>query len=196
MKKHPLVKKVIISKKQINKKIKELAKSIEKYYYDEHQDLNQNTVLCLGLLKGSVPFMAKFIEQLTKLECQTEYMSVASFEGNIEATGVPRITADSNVDFSDRDVLIVEDIIDSGRTLKLIKEYLFGKGAKSVKICTIFDKKEGRKVDLHADWYGFDVPHKFLIGFGLDYQERLRNLPYVAIADEDKIKNWQWKKLK
>lgn len=192
MKIHPLVKKILITNKEINKKCFELGQIINNYYFNEYP-INNNTILCLGLLKGCIPFMAKFISYLVDIECETEYIVISSYFGGIKSKNNPKILFDLSVSIINRDILLIEDIIDSGKTIKMIKDYLFLKGAKSVKVVTLLDKKEGRKVDLVADWYGFDVSLAFLIGFGLDYQERLRNLPYIAIADLEKLKKWKWK---
>ncbi|WP_425379145.1 hypoxanthine phosphoribosyltransferase [Spiroplasma endosymbiont of Polydrusus pterygomalis] len=191
MKIHPLVKEVLITTEEIDQKCFELGQKISHYYLNEHP-AQDNTILCLGLLKGCIPFMAKLIPQLVGVECETEYMVVSSYFGGVKSNDTPQILLDLPMPITNRDILLVEDITDSGKTIKMIKDYLYLKGARSVKVVTLLDKKAGRKVDLAADWYGFDVPPTFLIGFGLDYQERLRNLPYIAIADQDKIKNWKW----
>ncbi|MBW3057748.1 hypoxanthine phosphoribosyltransferase [Spiroplasma poulsonii] len=191
MKLHPLVKEVLITAEEIEQKCLELGQEISSYYLNEYP-VQDNTILCFGLLKGCIPFMAKFIPHLVGVECETEYMVVSSYFGGVKSNGVPQILLDLPIPVTNRDVLLVEDIIDSGKTVKMIKEYLYLKGARSVKVVTLLDKKAGRKVDLVADWYGFDVPDAFLIGFGLDYEERLRNLPYIAIADTAKLKTWQW----
>ncbi|AHF58089.1 hypoxanthine phosphoribosyltransferase [Spiroplasma eriocheiris] len=188
---HPLVKEILISEAQIDQRCAELGAEISAYYSQPEHKLKDNTILCLGLLKGCIPFMAKFIRHLT-IECETEYMVVSSYFGGVKGNGAPKIVLDLPIPIDQRDILLVEDIIDSGKTIKMIKDYLILKGAKSVKVVTLLDKKAGREVDLVPDWFGFDVPHAFLIGFGLDYEERLRNLPYVAIADTDKIKTWKW----
>lgn len=135
--------------------------------------------------------MAKFISYL-KINCITEYMAVSSYFGGIKGNGMPKILLDLPISIDNRDILLVEDIIDSGKTIKLVKEYLLLKRAKSVRVVTLLDKKMSYKINLIADWWGFIVPNVFLIGFGLDYEERLRNLPYIGIADYDKMKVWKW----
>ncbi|MFU0252572.1 hypoxanthine phosphoribosyltransferase [Spiroplasma sp. Moj] len=191
MKIHPLVKEILITTEEIDEKCFELGQQISHYYLNEYP-AKDNTILCLGLLKGCIPFMAKFISHLVGIECETEYMVVSSYFGGIKSKDTPQILFDLPMPITNRDILLVEDIIDSGKTIKMIKDYLYLKGARSVKVVTLLDKKAGRKVDLAADWYGFDVPPAFLIGFGLDYQERLRNLPYIAIADQKKLATWKW----
>ncbi|ELL44974.1 hypoxanthine phosphoribosyltransferase [Spiroplasma melliferum] len=191
MKIHPLVKEILITTEEIDEKCFELGQQISHYYLNEYP-AKDNTILCLGLLKGCIPFMAKFIAHLVGVECETEYMVVSSYFGGVKSKDTPQILLDLPMPITNRDILLVEDIIDSGKTIKMIKDYLYLKGARSVKVVTLLDKKAGRKVDLVADWYGFDVPPAFLIGFGLDYQERLRNLPYIAIADQEKLATWKW----
>ncbi|AGR40891.1 hypoxanthine phosphoribosyltransferase [Spiroplasma taiwanense] len=186
---HPLVKKILFSEDQIDKRVSELTDEIAEYY--KKNNLKENTVLLIGLLKGCVPFMANFLKHF-KYECQTEYMVVSSYLGGTKTSGEPKINLDLNISVKDKHILIVEDIIDSGITLDYIKKYLYFKGAKEIKIVTLLDKPEGRKIELKADWNGFKVENEFLIGFGLDYEERLRNLPYVAVCDVTKLKDWKW----
>ncbi|AXF96742.1 hypoxanthine phosphoribosyltransferase [Spiroplasma phoeniceum] len=191
MKIHPLVKEILITTEEIDEKCFELGQQISHYYLNEYP-AKDNTILCLGLLKGCISFMTKLISHLVGIECETEYMVVSSYFGGIKSKYTPQILLDLPMPITNRDILLTEDIIDSCKTIKIIKDYLYLKGARSVKIVTLLDKKAGRKVDLDADWYGFDVPPAFLIGFGLDYQECLRNLPYIAIADQKKLATWKW----
>ncbi|WP_338966863.1 hypoxanthine phosphoribosyltransferase [Spiroplasma endosymbiont of Lonchoptera lutea] len=181
MEKHPAVKEILFTHQQIIERTKALALEISKYY-----QANDSTIIILGILKGCIPFLAEFISHLT-IECEIDFMTIASFHGGTEASSTPQIIMDINQDITNRDILIIEDIIESGASLLTIKEYLFLKGAKTVKMVTLLDKTKGRKVELNADWTGFKAPQEFLIGYGLDYQEKLRNLPYVAIADMEKI---------
>lgn len=179
---HPLIKEIILTQDQIISRTKELATDISNYYAN-----NDSTVILLGILKGCIPFLAQFIMHLT-IECEIDFMAIASFNGATEATSAPQIKMDLNQDITNRDILIIEDIIESGSSLLMLRDYLFLKGARSVKMVTLLDKFAGRKVDLNADWTGFKVPQQFLVGYGLDYKEQLRNLPYVAIADISKLK--------
>ncbi|WP_339021309.1 hypoxanthine phosphoribosyltransferase [Spiroplasma endosymbiont of Atherix ibis] len=189
MKNHPLVKEILFSKEEIETRTKQLAKEIESYY--KSKNVNENTVILIGLLKGCIPFMADFIKYFDH-ECQTEYMVVSSYLGGTKTTGEPKINLDLNISIKDKHVLIIEDIIDSGITLKYVKNYISFKGAKEVKVVTLLDKPEGRTVKIDADWSGFVIKHEFVIGYGLDYDERLRNLPYIAVCDVDKLKVWKW----
>ncbi|AUB31297.1 hypoxanthine phosphoribosyltransferase [Spiroplasma floricola] len=189
MENHPLVKEILFSKEEIEVRTKQLAREIESYY--KSRDVKENTVILIGLLKGCIPFMADFIKNFDH-ECQTEYMVVSSYLGGTKTTGEPKINLDLNISIKDKHILIIEDVIDSGITLEYIKNYLSLKGAKEVKVVTLLDKREGRKVNIEADWSGFVIKNEFVIGYGLDYDERLRNLPYVAVCDVDKLKDWKW----
>ncbi|AGR41885.1 hypoxanthine phosphoribosyltransferase [Spiroplasma diminutum] len=186
---HPLVKEILFSKEEIDSRTAQLAEEIEQYY--RTQDIKENTVILIGLLKGCVPFMANFIKHFN-YECQTEYMVVSSYLGGTKTTGEPKINLDLNISIKDKHVLIIEDIIDSGITLDYVKNYLSFKGAKEVKIVTLLDKPEGRSVSMETDWCGFKIKNEFVVGYGLDYDERLRNLPFIAVCDVDKLDDWKW----
>lgn len=188
-KKHPLVKEILLTNEQIDKRSQELAEEISEYY--TNQEVKENTIILIGLLKGCIPFMANFLKYFT-YECMTEYMVVSSYLGGTKQSEEPKINLDLNITVKGKSILIVEDIIDSGNTLEYVKKYLLFKGARDVKIVTLLDKPEGRQVSIDADWFGFTVKNEFLIGFGLDYQERLRNLPYVAVCDTTLLKDWKW----
>lgn len=186
---HPLVKEILYTKEQITSRCQELGKEIDKYY--QQQSVKENTVLLIGILKGCIPFMSELMVNLDSA-CETDYMVVSSYRGGIKSSGDPKIVLDVNSDLKDRHILIVEDVIDSGLTLDFVRRYFYSRGAKEVKIVTLVDKPEKREVKIEADWSAFTVGDHFLIGFGLDYEERLRNLPYVAACDVDKLKDWKW----
>lgn len=181
MLKHNLVKEILITEEEIQNRIKELTIEIGSYY----QKIEKPLIL-IGILRGCLPFFSDFMMKLD-IECATEFMYVESYAGKTTSFE-PKIKFDIFQDIKNRDVLIVEDIIDSGKTLLTIVNYLKKSQPKSIKILTLLDKKVKRTVDIDADWFGFEVPDNFLVGYGLDYQEILRNLPYVAIADLEKIK--------
>lgn len=189
MQNHNLVKEVLISEEEINKKTKELAAEVSTFYQN-----NEQPVVLVGVLKGCFNFMCNFMTNL-EIDCVLDFMYVESYAGKTESNFQPKIKVDILTDIKDRDILIVEDIIDSGVTLKKIVEHLNKKQPKSIKIVTLLDKKIKRKVDVEASWFGFEVPDAFLVGYGLDYQEMLRNIPYVAIADVDKIKELEKNKV-
>lgn len=186
---HPLVKKVLFTKEEIESKTKEVTKEIEKYYSDKN--MIDNSLLVLGLLKGCLPFFTNFCMNCD-LTMEMEFMVVSSYKGTTMAETEPKILLDLQTDVRDRDILIVEDIIDTGATLKYVYDYLLDSGARSVKILTMLDKPSRRIADIQADWACFTIEPEFVIGYGLDYQEKIRNLPYVAICDTDKLKDWKW----
>ncbi|ATZ18940.1 hypoxanthine-guanine phosphoribosyltransferase [Williamsoniiplasma somnilux] len=189
MKIHPLVKDVLFTREQIQAQTKKIAQDIVAYY--KGQNLKNNTIVLIGLMKGCIPFMAEFLANF-EMECETDFMVVSSYKGGLKTSGDPKIVLDINTSLRDRDVLIIEDVIDSGITLEYMKNYFSSKGTNSVKIVTLIDKKGNREVDIVPDWTCFEIGPEFIIGFGLDYQERLRNLPYVATCDTNKLKDWKW----
>lgn len=187
--KHDLVKEILISEVQIKKRISELAIEVRKSY----PNLKRPLVL-IGILRGCLFFLSDFMMELD-LSCVVDFMYVKSYAGQKTRTFEPKIKLDIFTDIKNHDVLIVEDIIDSGRTLVKLVDHLKLKQPKSIKILTLLDKKSKREVEIEADWFGFEVPDNFLIGYGLDYQEELRNLPYIAIANLEKIKKLESKKM-
>lgn len=166
------IERVLFSEEQLKSRIKEVGAQISKDYYGKDP-------VIVGILKGVVPFYAAMVESIT-VPLQEDFMCVSSYDG-MESTGKIILRKDVDVDIRDRHVLILEDILDSGRTLKAIVEMLKTRKPASVKICTLFDKPEGRKIPLTADYVCFDVPNEFVVGFGLDYNEYYRNLPYVGV---------------
>ncbi|MFD0897142.1 hypoxanthine phosphoribosyltransferase [Loigolactobacillus binensis] len=136
--------------------------------------------LVICVLKGAMLFMADLVRQIdTHLEM--DFLDVSSYQGGTQSTGEVKIIKDLDTPIKDRDVLIVEDIVDTGRTLNYLVDLLKYRQAKSVKICTLLNKPETRVVPVHADYVGFKVPNAFLVGYGLDYAEQYRNLPYIGI---------------
>lgn len=172
---HKDIKEILITEEQIKVKCKELAGEIDKDYVGQ-------TILLVGLLKGSVPFMAELGKYLTS-DVMFDYMNVSSYEGSESKTLV--VKHDLQEEVEGRNILIVEDILDTGKTLKNVKEMLLNRNAKSVKIVTLLDKEEGRVFDMHADYVGFKVPNAFVVGYGLDFNERYRQLPYVGVLKEE-----------
>ena len=174
-----VVKKVLISEEEITVRCKELGKQISEDYKD-------SVPIMVGLLKGSVPFMAELLKNIT-IDCETEYMSVSSYSGT-ESMGDVRINKDLDRSVKGFDVLVVEDIVDTGRTLEKVKELLYSKGAKTVKVVALLDKPSRRVVDISAEYVGFTIPNEFVIGFGLDFDQKYRNLPYVGVLKEELYK--------
>ena len=172
--------KVLISEEEIIEKSKELGKQITEDYK------NKKAPILVGLLKGSVPFLAELIKHID-LEIEIDFMDVSSYEGT-ESTGDIKILKDLDRSIRNENVILVEDIIDTGRTLKTVTELMAGKGAAEVKIVTLLDKPERRVIDIEADYIGFVIPNEFVIGFGLDYNQKYRNLPYVGVLKEEYYK--------
>lgn len=173
------IKYVLVSEEEINKKCKELGALITEEYEGKNP-------IFIALLKGSVPFMAELIKNI-KCDMEIDFMDVSSYSG-VSSTGEIRINKDLDRSIKDCDVIIVEDIVDTGRTLKCIKDLLYSKGAKSVKIVTLLDKPDGRVIDIEPDYSAFVIPDEFVIGYGLDYNQKFRNLPFVGVLKEEYYK--------
>ncbi|AHI53560.1 hypoxanthine-guanine phosphoribosyltransferase [Spiroplasma sabaudiense Ar-1343] len=186
---HPLIKNVLLNKEEINKRTNQVALEIEEYY--KKIIPNEEPIVLVGFLKGCVPFMGKFLENFS-LSCQTEYMLISSYGSNIKSSGKPEILLDLKIPIENRHILIVEDVIDTGITLDFMVDYFKMQKPKSIKIVTMLDKVNSHKVDIKADWKCFDVGDDFLVGMGLDVNERFRNLPYIGVIDTEKLKNWKW----
>lgn len=175
------IKKILISEAEIIEKSRELGKKLTEDYQ------GKNPIL-VGILKGSIPFMAELIKHIdTHLE--TEFMVVSSYHGVTESSGSVKIIKDIDSDVSGRDIIFIEDIIDTGRTLKELKDLFAFRKANSIKIVTMLDKPEGRVVEIDADYTCFTIPNEFVVGFGLDYNENYRNLPYVGVLKEEVYTN-------
>ncbi len=172
------IEEILISEEEINKEIVKAAKWVDQRYKGEE-------LILVGLLKGCIPFYGRLMTAIT-VDFKTDFMVVSSYKGKIKRAGKPQIVTDIKQDVKGKHVLIVEDIVDSAYTLQYVKEYLENKEAKSVSIITLLNKEEGRKVDLTPDYKLFEVEDKFLVGFGLDYDEKLRNLPYVGVYKIEK----------
>jgi hypoxanthine phosphoribosyltransferase len=170
---HPDITEVLVTAEQIQTKVQELAKEIDAHY--EGEDL-----LLLGVLKGAVPFMADLSRALS-IPTQQDWMAVSSYGSGTVSSGVVRILKDLDTDVKDRNVLIVEDIIDSGLTLSWLTSNLKARGAASVEIVTLLRKPEAAKVKIAVRWVGFDIPNAFVVGYGLDYNEHYRSLDGVGV---------------
>ena len=171
------IKKILISHDEIVTAARELGQKLTKDYQ------GKNPIL-VGILKGSVPFMAELIKHIDT-HIELDFMLVSSYHGGISSTGVINIIKDMDQDIKGRDILFVEDIIDTGKTLKSLKELFEGRQPASVKIATLLDKPEGRLVEIEADYTCFTIPNEFVVGYGLDYDENYRNLPYIGILKEE-----------
>lgn len=165
--------KILHTEAELQARLAELAREIEADYAD-------TPPLLVGVLKGAVMVMADLAREL-RFHAQMDWMAVSSYGAGTKSSGVVRILKDLDSDITGRDVLIVEDIIDSGLTLSWLKENLESRGAKSVKICTMLRKPESVKVEIDVAYVGFDIPPEFVVGYGLDYAEDYRNLRDVAV---------------
>lgn len=174
---HQDVKEILISEEMIQSKVKELGDYLAKEYAD-------TLPLCIGVLKGAAPFMADLTRAMN-IPLEMDFMAVSSYGASTKSSGVVRILKDLDTSVEGRDVLIMEDIIDTGLTLSYLIELLKGRNAKSVKVVTLLNKPARRKVNLVPDYCGFEIPDEFVIGYGLDYREIYRNLPYIGILKEE-----------
>ena len=165
--------KVLVTEEELQKRVNELGEAL----YDQFRGKNP---LFLGVLKGSFIFMADLI-RATQLKSDLEFMSVSSYANATESSGRVRIVQDVQHDITGRDIIVVEDILDSGNTLAYLKDYLLGKGAASITIVTLLDKPARRAKAITADYAGFVVPDEFVVGYGLDYAQRYRNVPYIGV---------------
>ncbi len=168
------IKETLVSEEEIESRCKELAKEIQSDY-----DKENAVPIVVGLLRGSIPFMAELIKGFT-FPCEIEFMKVSSYDGT-ESIGDVRIDQDMEISAKGRDILLVEDIVDTGRTLVEVKKMFMNKGAKSVKIVSLLDKPSRREFEIEADYIGFEVPNEFVVGFGLDYNQIYRNLPFIGV---------------
>lgn len=171
------IEKVLVSEKEIEAICERLGKQITHDYHDKYP-------IILGLLKGCVPFMSDLVKHLD-MHLELAYMNVSSYHGGIESTGDVKIEMDLSIPVKNRDILIAEDIVDSGKTIRAVVDLLKYRGAKSVKVCTLLDKPEGRVLDFNPEYIGTTIPKAFVVGYGLDYDEKYRNLPYVGTLKKE-----------
>ena len=171
------IKKILISHDEIVAAARKLGQKLTEDYQ------GKNPIL-VGILKGSVPFMAELIKHID-MHIELDFMLVSSYHGGTSSSGVINIIKDIDQDIKGRDILFVEDIIDTGKTLKSLKELFEGRQPASVKIATLLDKPEGRLVEIEADYTCFTIPNEFVVGYGLDYEENYRNLPYIGVLKEE-----------
>ncbi|AOS61171.1 hypoxanthine phosphoribosyltransferase [Actinoalloteichus hymeniacidonis] len=168
---------VLISEQQIRDKVTELAAEVAAAYQEAESDL-----LLVGVLKGAVMFMTDLARELP-IPTQLEFMAVSSYGSGTSSSGVVRILKDLDRDIAGRDVLIVEDVIDSGLTLSWLLKNLASRNPKSLEVCTLLRKPDAVQVDVPVRFVGYDIPNEFVVGYGLDYAERYRDLPYVGTLE-------------
>jgi len=167
----------LISADTLTARIAELGEEITRAY--EGKDL-----VCVGVLKGSVPFIADLIRQI-RLPLAVDYLGLSSYGGGTQSSGVVRITSDLSKPIEGKDVLVVEDIVDTGLTISYLRENFETRHPRSVKVCTLLHKPSQTKIPVDLDYVGFTVPNKFVIGYGLDFDEFYRNLPYIGVLKPD-----------
>ena len=168
---------ILISEAEITARINELAHQITQDYAQTKQ------LVVVGLLRGSFVFIADLVRHLD-LPVEVDFMTVSSYGNKMESSRQVRIIQDLETVIEDRDVLIVEDIIDTGHTLSQVVEILATRQPKSLKICTLLNKPSRREVDVPIDWVGFEIPDEFVIGYGIDYAQQGRNLPHIAVVQK------------
>jgi hypoxanthine phosphoribosyltransferase len=164
---------ILVQRDELQHRVKELAAEISRDYADRE-------LLLIGVLKGAVFFLSDLMRHLD-VTCEVDFMAVSSYGASTDSSGVVRILKDLDAPIEGRDVLIVEDIVDSGLTLSYLFRMLRARGPKSLEVCALLTKPDRREIDLPIRYVGFEIPNRFAIGYGLDYGERYRNLPYVAV---------------
>jgi len=169
---HSDIEKVLVTEEELQEINARLGAQITRDFKDKN-------LLVVGILKGSVYFMTDLTRHID-LPLKLDFLAVSSYGGGTRSSGAVKIVKDIDIDLEGYDVLLIEDILDSGRTLQYVSDMLRARKAKSITICTLLDKPARRVVDLHADYVGCDVPDEFVVGYGLDYDQHYRNLPYIG----------------
>jgi len=165
--------KVLYTEEEIAKRVKEMGAQL-------YEDLKDKEPLFVSVLRGAFVFMADIV-RACQVKSDVEFIAVSSYENSTTSSGVVKITHDIQQDISGRHLVIIEDILDSGNTLSFLKKYFLTKGAASVTICTLMDKPSRRTKAIEADYVGFSIPDEFVVGYGLDYAQKYRNLPYIGV---------------
>jgi hypoxanthine phosphoribosyltransferase len=164
---------ILISQEEIMRRVADLGREISR-------DYKGKIPVLVNILKGGIIFLSDLVRELDVLH-EIDFMSVSSYDIKLESSGVVRILADLSINIEGRDVIIVEDIVDTGLTLDYIRHMLMARHPRSLKVCTLLDKKARRRVNVPLDYVGFEIPDEFVVGYGLDYAQKYRNLPYVAV---------------
>ncbi len=167
---------VLIAEEDVDKKIREIAEKISK-------DYEGKTVTLICILKGSVFFTCELAKRIT-IPVKLDFMSVSSYGAGTESTGRVKIIKDLDDSVEEKDIIVIEDIIDSGRTLHYLMTLLSSRKPNSIKLCTLLDKPDRRVVPVDVDYTGFNIPDKFVVGYGLDYDQNYRNLPYIGVIEQ------------
>ncbi|HPR23734.1 MAG TPA: hypoxanthine phosphoribosyltransferase [Bacillota bacterium] len=176
MKKYDTVGEVMITEEEIRERAEEIGEQITNDYMGEG-------VILIGILRGAVPWMADIMKHIA-LDVEIDFIACSSYGATTKTSGVVKINKDLDSGIEGKNVIIVEDIVDSGITLNYLKGYLENRKPKSIRICALLDKPEGRRADIKADYVGFIVEDKFIIGYGLDFNQKYRHLPYISFLKE------------
>ncbi len=169
---------VLLSEEKVDRRIKEIGEQISRDYAGK-------SIHMVCVLKGGSFFMCELAKRIT-IPVSLDFMSVSSYGSDTKSSGVVKIVKDLDESLKDKDVLIVEDIVDSGRTLSYLMEMLRDRGPASLHLCTLLDKPDRRVIDVKVDYTGFQIPDEFVVGYGLDYNQKYRNLPYIGVVEFDK----------
>ncbi len=175
------IEKVFHSEEEIKAIVTKMGAQISEDYKDKN-------LLMVSVLKGSVVFMADLMRAVT-IPCEIDFMAVSSYGNGVKTSGVVKMEMDLTRDIAGKDILIVEDILDSGKTLSYLISLLEARNPASIRICTLFDKPSRRQVDVHATYSGIEVPDEFIVGYGLDYNEKYRNLPFIGVLKPEIYSN-------
>lgn len=178
---YPFIDKIIIPEEEIKNRVKILGQMIAQDYQDSEN------LLLLGLLRGSVVFITDLMRNIHR-PITMDFMSVSSYAGSV-SSGFVRIDSDHKTNIHGWDVILIDDIVDSGYTIHTVRKLLLDRRPRSLKVCALLDKVERHKVDIEIDYYGFKIPYYFVVGYGLDIDEKGRNLPYIASVDLQKYQN-------
>ena len=170
---------VLISETELQQRVSELGRELAAEY-------RGRCPICVNILKGGFIFLADLVRAMD-IDCEVDFMVVSSYEDRTHSSGVVRILSDLGLNIEGRHVLIVEDIVDTGLTLEYLRELLLARNPASLRIVSLLDKHERRRVEVPIDWVGFRIPDEFVVGYGLDFAQRLRNLPYITVLDEDDL---------
>lgn len=168
--------KPMISQQEISRRIKDLGRRISEDYQDRD-------VVMIGVLKGAFAFFADLVRAI-HVPIELDFLVVSSYESSAKSTGRVKVISDLTVDIKGQDVIVVEDIVDSGLTLSFLKKKLLMRHPNSLRVCALLDKPERRTINVPIEYVGFTIPNKYVVGYGLDYQNRYRNLPYIAVLDQ------------
>ena len=166
------LKEILFTEEEILQRVKELGKQLTKDYKDK-------TPMLIGVLKGCFVFLADIARNID-LQCEVRFLAASSYGFSSVTSGAVKIASEFDYEIAGRDIVIIEDILDSGVTLSALKEFIMERNPASLKICALLDKPERRQIPIEADYLGFACPDEFVVGYGLDYAERYRNLPYIA----------------